>query len=182
MTYQGMASLSNPTTVNPTFVASNAGSYFAELWLGSNGGCSVAAGLGPNGAQPNADFVKISTVNSQPVANAGPAQNLQVPQTVQLDGTGSTDVDGNALTYSWTIISKPTGSAAALSSSTYPQPTFYADIVGTYVAQLIVNDGTVNSLPGLSLDPISRTNTVTITNLDAAPVASAGPAQTVSVG
>ena len=182
LTYQGMANISNPTTVNPTFVAGNSGNYFAELWVGSNGGCSFATGSGPNGAQPNADFVKISTVNSQPVANAGPAQSIQVPQTVQLDGTGSTDVDGNALTYSWAIISKPTGSAATLSSSTYPRPTFNADIVGTYIVQLIVNDGTVNSLPGLSGDPIARTSTVTVTNLDVTPVANAGPAQTVAVG
>jgi hypothetical protein len=182
MTYQGMASISNPTTVNPTFVASNAGSYFAELWVGSNGGCSFASGLGLNGAQPIADMVKISTVNSQPLANAGPGQSIQVSQTVQLDGTGSTDVDGNVLTYSWTILSKPTGSTASLSSSTYPQPTFNADIVGTYVVQLIVNDGTVNSLPGLSGDPIVQSSTVTITNLDATPVANAGPAQTVHAG
>jgi YD repeat-containing protein len=181
MTYQGMASFSNPYAVNPTFVASNAGSYFAKLSVGSNGGCSFT-GSGRNGAAPNYDFVKISTLNTQPLGNAGPAQSIQAPQTVQLDGTGSTDVDGNALTYSWAIVSKPTGSTAALSSSTYPQPTFYADIVGTYVAQLIVNDGTVNSLPGLSGDPIVRTSTVTITNLDVTPVANAGPAQTVSAG
>jgi K319-like protein/IPT/TIG domain-containing protein/Big-like domain-containing protein len=179
LVYQGTTPFSNPTAVNPTFVASNAGSYFAELSL---------PGAGPEQCSNfelvfNSELVKISTVNSQPVANAGPAQSVQAPQTVQLDGTGSTDVDGNSLTYSWAIISKPTGSNAALSSAGYPQPTFNADILGTYVAQLIVNDGTVNSSPGLSHDQMSRrTSTVTITNLDVTPIANAGPAQTAPVG
>jgi PKD domain/IPT/TIG domain len=168
--FQGASALSNPNVVNPTFVASNAGSYFALLSVSDEFGTSVT------------DAVKISTVNSQPIANAGPAQAIQSAQTVQLDGTRSTDADGNTLTYSWSFLSKPAGSAAALSNLTYPQPTFYADIVGTYIVQLIVNDGTVSSLPGLSDDPAGRTNTVTITNLDVTPLANAGPAQTVSVG
>jgi RHS repeat-associated protein len=125
--------------------------------------------------------VKISNVNSQPIASAGTDQSIQAPQTVQLDGTGSTDVDGNALTYSWTILTKPTGSIATLANPTTPQPTFNADLVGTYVAQLIVNDGTVNSLPGLTQDPVKSTSTVTITNLDVTPIANPGPAQTVPV-
>jgi len=180
--YQGTTPFSNPAAINPTFVANNAGSYYAVLWQDGNGGCD--AELGPSGSGPVAtpDFVKISTVNSQPIANAGPNQSIQVAQTVQLDGTGSTDVDGNPLTYSWTILTKPSGSAATLTNPTSPQPTFNADLVGTYVAQLIVNDGTVNSLPGLSEDPVNRTSTVTITNLDVTPVANPGPAQTVPVG
>jgi len=42
---------------------------------------------------------------------------------------------------------------AALSNSTLVNPTFVADVTGTYVIQLIVNDGTVDS----------GTDTVTIT-------------------
>ena len=182
LTYKGLASISNPTVVNPTFVASSAGSYFATLTVSSLGGCTAFDPPGVNGATPSGDAVKISTVNSQPVANASPAQSIQAPQTVQLDGTGSTDVDGNVLTYTWSLVSKPTGSAATISSAGYPQPTFNADIVGTYVAQLIVKDGTVNSLPGLSGEPIVSTSTVTITNLDVTPVANAGPAQTAPGG
>ena len=46
-------------------------------------------------------------------------------------------------------------------------PTFTVDLAGNYVAQLIVNDGTVNSAP----------NTVNITTVNVAPVANAGPDQ-----
>jgi RHS repeat-associated protein len=181
--YQGSTPFSNPNIINPTFVASSAGSYFAVLTV------QDTFDAGPYPASESAPtVVKISTVNSQPIANAGPNQIINAPHTVQLDGTGSTDVDGNALTYKWGMLSKPTGSAAALSSSTFPRPTFYADIVGTYVLQLVVNDGTLNSLPacGSNNSGITttggRTSTVTITNSAIAPIANPGPALTVAVG
>ena len=40
----------------------------------------------------------ISTLNSVPVANAGPDQVAFAGETVHLNGAGSTDVDGNPLT------------------------------------------------------------------------------------
>jgi len=175
--FQGTTPFSNPNSLNPTFVASAAGSYFAVLWVQD----SYLASLSPYAASSSA-IVKITTINSQPVANAGPVQNIQAPQTVQLDGTGSTDVDGNALSYSWAILSKPAGSTATLSNPSYPQPTFYADVVGPYVVQLIVNDGTINSLPTCSTSSASRTSTVTITNAEIIPIADPGPAQTAPIG
>ncbi|MGK0370825.1 MAG: hypothetical protein ACJAW1_001066, partial [Glaciecola sp.] len=39
----------------------------------------------------------------------------------------------------------PTDSTAAFSSATVVSPTFTADLDGSYVVQLIVNDGIVNS-------------------------------------
>jgi RHS repeat-associated protein len=178
--YSATSALSDPYALNPTFVASQPGTYFAQLNLGWYGGVEGDSQF--LWYTPYFALVKISTVNSQPVANAGSAQNIQGPQTVQLDGTGSTDVDGNALTYSWAILSKPAGSTATLSSPTSPRPTFYADVVGPYVVQLIVNDGTVKSLPTCSWTTASRTATVLITNSALTPLANPGPAQTVPVG
>jgi len=43
------------------------------------------------------------------------------------------------------LTSKPAGSSAALSSSTSAKPTFTADVAGTYVASLTVNDGNLSS-------------------------------------
>src|SRR2546425_7027854 len=43
-------------------------------------------------------------------------------------------------TYSWSLASVPTGSAAALSSTTDPSPTFTPDIVGDYVVGVTVTD------------------------------------------
>ena len=97
--------------------------------------------------------------NNPPVANAGPDQPDAITgNIVVLDGSGSSDPDFDALTYAWTL-TRPTGSGAVLSDTTAVSPTFTADVDGSYVVQLIVNDGTVDSAP----------DTVAITATAAAP-------------
>ncbi|NQU63300.1 MAG: hypothetical protein HQ517_03305, partial [SAR324 cluster bacterium] len=92
-------------------------------------------------------IVAITTGNSAPVANAGTDQNVSTGSTVTLNGSSSSDADkGDTLTYSWSITSKPSLSFASLSNSTSVNPTFTADVDGTYVISLVVNDGTVNSV------------------------------------
>src|SRR6185369_4751181 len=81
-----------------------------------------------------------------PVANAGRLQSVVINTLVTLDGSGSTDANGDTLTYSWSFKSKPTGSSSALSSATAVRPTFTPDVAGDYVVQLVVNDGKVNSV------------------------------------
>jgi pimeloyl-ACP methyl ester carboxylesterase len=85
--------------------------------------------------------------NTAPVANAGGAQNVVAGTLVTLDGSASSDANGDALTYAWTLTAKPAGSTASLSSLSSRNPTFTADVAGTYVATLSVNDGKVNSNP-----------------------------------
>ena len=152
-----LATLTNPTSVNPSFAIDVFGNYVVQLIV--NDGT----------VDSKASTVTISTLNSPPVANAGPDQVVLVSDTVQLDGGGSTDVDGNQLTFSWSIISKPQGSTATLSSANIVKPTFVVDLPGAYIVQLVVNDGTVNSKP----------DTVTIATQNRPPVANAGPDQTV---
>jgi hypothetical protein len=107
------------------------------------------------------DSVIISTVNVAPVANAGPDQSGKaLGSLVTLNGSASSDANGDPLTYSWSLISRPAGSAAVLTNPTSVTPTFTVDLHGTYTAQLIVNDGTVNSAP----------NTVNISTVNVAPV------------
>ena len=109
------------------------------------------------------------TRNVAPVANAGPDQGGKAPGAlVTLNGSGSSDANGDSLTYSWSFTSKPAGSAAVLSSTTSVSPTFTVDLAGNYVVQLIVNDGTVSS---------TTPDSVIITTNNVAPVADAGPDQ-----
>jgi predicted ester cyclase len=79
--------------------------------------------------------------NVAPVSNAGVNQTVATASVVTLDGSGSFDANGDPLTYQWTLSSKPTGSAAVLSSATSAKPTFTADAVGNYVLGLVANDG-----------------------------------------
>ena len=154
------ATLTGPTTVAPTFVVDLPGTY--QISLVVNDGTANSA----------ADVVLVTTQNSAPVANAGPDQSVFVTDTVTLDGSGSTDVDGDSLTYSWSLTSVPTGSTAALTGATTVAPTFVVDLPGSYVVSLVVNDGTTNS----------ATDTVQITTQNSAPVANAGTDQSVTVG
>lgn len=129
------ATLSDATVVNPTFTVDEAGTYVISLTVNDGTVNSVV------------DTVTISTINVAPVANAGIDQTVVVRNTVTLNGSGSSDADGNTLTYKWAFTTKPSHSKAALSGATSANPTFKANKTGTYVVSLIVNDGTVNSAP-----------------------------------
>jgi RHS repeat-associated protein len=154
-----VATLSEPMAVTPTFVVDRPGTYVVQLITDD----------GIEDSEP--DTVEISTENSPPVANAGSDQTVFVDDTVQLNGSGSDDVDGDPLTFNWQLTSMPAGSQAVLSDSSLVNPTFVVDLPGTYAAQLIVNDGTEDSAP----------DTVVISTQNSAPVADAGEDQTAFV-
>ncbi len=86
-------------------------------------------------------------VNHPPVADAGTDRaGILIGSFVELNGSASTDPDGDPLTYAWTMTTKPTGSSAVLSDPTIVDPKFTADKAGTYIVSLIVNDGKVDSV------------------------------------
>ena len=111
--------------------------------------------------------ITVTAVNDPPVANAGPNQNLPTPGLVQLNGSASSDPDGQTLTYAWTLTGKPAGSAAALSNAAIVNPTFTADLGGTYVADLIVSDGALSSAPATVTITVDALPTVSIVATDA---------------
>jgi len=90
--------------------------------------------------------VPVLADNNPPLADAGPNQVVTTGDTVNLDGSGSSDPDMNPLTFSWSM-TVPPGSTAVLSDPTIVNPTFDADLPGDYVAELIVNDGIDDSAP-----------------------------------
>jgi uncharacterized protein involved in type VI secretion and phage assembly len=155
---------SSSTSARPTFTADVAGTYVASLTVNDGQVSSNTATVS----------ITASRTNAAPVANAGTAQSVVAGNSVTLDGSASSDANGDALTYSWSLTSKPTGSTATLSSATSARPTFTADVAGTYVASLSVNDGQVSSNMATVNVSASRTN--------AAPIANAGTAQSVVAG
>lgn len=155
------ATLSSGNVVRPTFVADVAGVYTASLIV--------------NDGKVDSDAVSVTitatTANAAPVASAGANQEAATGASVSLNGSASSDANGDPLTYKWVLTSVPAGSTAALQSADTAQPSFIPDLEGQYVASLIVNDGQVDSAPS--------TVTVSATRANAAPTANAGTNQSV---
>jgi RHS repeat-associated protein len=80
-----------------------------------------------------------------PIADAGPNQNVNAGDTVVLNGRGSSDPQGRPLTYKWSMLSIPIGSQAHLTGTNTVSPSFVTDVGGLYSAQLVVNNGIVDS-------------------------------------
>ncbi|NJD67632.1 MAG: hypothetical protein FIA90_02990 [candidate division NC10 bacterium] len=154
------ATLSDPTVVRPTILIDRPGTYAVQLLVND----------GYTDSSP--DTVQISTTNSRPVGDAGLDQTVHIGSLVQLDGSLSSDVDGDPLTYGWTFVSAPTGSQATLSDATTAYPSFVADLQGRYIVQFIANDGALDSKPA----------TVQIDTTNSRPTADAGHDQQATIG
>jgi hypothetical protein len=114
--------------------------------------------------------------NHPPVPNAGPNQTVTVGDVVNLTGSG-TDADGDPLTFSWRLLSAPTGSTTTINTWNTSKANFVADAAGTYRMELIADDGKVSN--GGSVITVLANVKV---NTNIAPIANAGANQYVSVG
>ncbi|WP_157268650.1 PKD domain-containing protein [Azohydromonas aeria] len=90
-----------------------------------------------NNRRPTVSVGTNATPQSVPGA---PDRLLPVGTTVTLRGDASSDADGDALTHAWSIVSRPAGSKAALSSTSAVSPTFTPDVEGRYQFRLRVTD------------------------------------------
>ena len=111
-----------------------------------------------------------------PVANAGSNQTVASGASVTHDGSASVDPNGLPLTYAW---SAPGG--ITLSSTTVAKPTFTAPTVAAGQSpvilpfSLVVSDGQASSTASSVLITVNPA-----TSVNAAPIASAGPNQSVN--
>ena len=164
-------SLSSSTAQSPTFTAPT------ELLSNASLVFSLTVSDGVNTS--TADTVTITVtagVNDAPTADAGSDATVAEGATVTLDGSGSTDPENAALTYSW---SQTSGTTVSLSSSTAQSPTFTAP------TELLANASLVFSLKVSDGVNTSTADTVTITvtaGANDAPTADAGSDATVAEG
>ncbi|MCR9245969.1 MAG: tandem-95 repeat protein [bacterium] len=117
--------------------------------------------------------ITVNADNDAPTANAGSDQTVSEGDFVTLNGSGSTDPEGQSLTYTWTQVSGP---AVTLSDTSSAQPTFTAPegiTNSTARFQLTASDGT-----SATVDTVD----VTINAVNDAPTANAGVDQTVNEG
>lgn len=87
------------------------------------------------------------TMQKEPEAKAGVDQIVAPGDTVQLDGSASVDPGGSGLTYQWSLLSRPQGSAAAIDTATSStvMSAITLDQPGAYVVGLTVSDGVCSS-------------------------------------
>lgn len=131
------AQLNSSSAQAPTFTADVAGSYQIQLVV--NDGT----------VDSSADSVTITATapqtNVAPTANAGDNKTTYTDNTVTLDGSGSSDANGDSLSYAWTLDQKPAASTTILSNADQVNASLTPDVEGSYVISLVVNDGQENS-------------------------------------
>lgn len=104
--------------------------YNNQTWLNYN--------YATNAANQSVAVVPVTT------ANAGTAQSVLSGASATLDASASVAASGT-LSYTWTLTSRPTGSSAVLSNASAVKASLVTDVVGSYVASVVVSDGTLTS-------------------------------------
>ena len=80
-----------------------------------------------------------------PVSNATSPTHSLVGTTVHVDGSTSTDANGDKLHYEWTVVTKPFGSNAMLTDFSAIKPSITLDKPGTYELSLRTSDASAPS-------------------------------------
>ena len=107
----------------------------ALMWV------SACGGGGGTGSGSPAPAPSPPPPNRAPVSVAGDDFSAHIePNGTQLDGSQSSDPDGDELSFEWVILSEPDGAAAQFDDATQVAPRLQAQAPGTYEIELTVTD------------------------------------------
>ncbi|MDP2304862.1 MAG: hypothetical protein Q8P18_02420 [Pseudomonadota bacterium] len=156
--------ISDPAT--PSFVPDVVGTYVVSVTASDSSGAVSAA-----------DYIVITVAsgNAAPLADCGNNVTAEVDQRVDLDGSASSDPEGAALEYQWSLSSVPSCSglsAADMFNASTVNPSVVPDCAGVFVVGLAVTDG--SNWSGADFCSI------TVASTNAPPVADAGDSSALS--
>jgi len=120
-------------------------------------------------------FVNVSASDLPPMADAGAGQTVSPYTVVTLNGSGSSDPDGNIASYQWVQISGP---KVEISNAKTSNASFAAPNPGSLGASLVFQLQVTDRLGLATRDQC----TVNVVSSDPPPVADAGSSQTVQEG
>ena len=150
------------------------GSAVATVFFSESGVYTFALVVkdGQADSAPDQVVVRVHPANQAPVANAGPDRQIEATgpgnTSVTLDGRGSSDPDGDQVTYTW--FENNTAIAGPLAD-----PTAAVELaLGTHTITLVVNDGQVDNLTP-SGNPEASDETVVVEVVDTTPPALTAP-------
>ena len=104
-------------------------------------------------------------INGAPLAVIDVPNSVPVGAELALDGSQSTDPEGDLLQFAWSLIESPPGSVRAVQGEDAELATFVPDVGGLYRFELIVGDGLEDS------EPVTRAVMATSADLTAPAVA-----------
>jgi hypothetical protein len=107
--------------------------------------------------------------NEPPLAAAGADRQGPTGTSVLLDGRGSSDPEGQQLTYHWRFAATPVGSRAVLFGADSFLASFTPDTAGDYFIELNVSDGELTGSDALRLRAIGTTVVLAPTAVALAP-------------
>jgi len=87
----------------------------------------------------------VIVASASPTTGASNVLNAATGYVVVLNGSGSASAAGDTVNYTWSLISKPAGSGAALSAATGASVNFIPDSVGNYMVSLVVTDASTGA-------------------------------------